>query len=44
VLGALLLTALAWYGWLRARRPHELAGIGVYDETSAADVLPVGRP
>jgi hypothetical protein len=24
---------------LRARRPRELAGIGVYDEPSTADVL-----
>ncbi len=38
VLTALLAAALAWYGWLRLRRPDELAGIGVYDETSAADV------
>src|SRR5439155_1588342 len=38
VLGALVLAALAWYAVLRARRPRELAGIGVYDEPSAADV------
>jgi hypothetical protein len=38
VLTALLAAALAWYGWLRLRRPDELAGIGVYDETSASDV------
>jgi amino acid transporter len=31
--------ALAWYGWLRRRLPDRLAGIGVYDETSMADVL-----
>jgi amino acid transporter len=37
-LTALLAAALAWYGWLRVRRPDQLAGIGVYDETSAADV------
>jgi amino acid transporter len=39
VLGALVLAALAWYAVLRARRPRELAGIGVYDEPSTADVL-----
>jgi amino acid transporter len=38
VLGALVLAALAWYAVLRARRPRELAAIGVYDEPSAADV------
>ncbi|NMH92071.1 APC family permease [Pseudonocardia bannensis] len=38
VLAALLLAALGWFGWLRMRRPAELAAIGVYDETSAADV------
>jgi amino acid transporter len=31
--------ALAWYVWLRRRRPAQLNGIGVYDETSLADVL-----
>ncbi|MEE1836474.1 APC family permease [Streptomyces sp. SP17KL33] len=31
--------ALAWYVWLRRRRPAQLGGIGVYDETSLADVL-----
>lgn len=30
---------LLWYGWLRRRRPDRLAGIGVYDETSFADLL-----
>jgi amino acid transporter len=39
VLGTLVLAALAWYALLRARRPRELAGIGVYDEPSTADVL-----
>jgi amino acid transporter len=38
VLGALVLAALAWYAVLRARRPSELAAIGVYDEPSTADV------
>jgi amino acid transporter len=38
VLGALVLAALAWYAVLRARRPRELAAIGVYDEPSTADV------
>lgn len=41
VLGALLAGAVAWYLVLRLRRPRELAGIGVYDETSSADVLPL---
>ncbi|WP_078960597.1 MULTISPECIES: APC family permease [unclassified Streptomyces] len=30
---------LLWYGWLRRRHPSRLAGIGVYDETSFADLL-----
>jgi amino acid transporter len=38
VLAALLVAAVAWYVWLRVRRPRDLAGIGVYDETSAVDV------
>jgi uncharacterized membrane protein YfcA len=38
VLGALVLAALAWYAVLRARRPRELAAIGVYDEPSTEDV------
>lgn len=38
VLGALLVAGLAWYAWLRLRRPWQLREIGVYDETSAADV------
>ncbi len=38
VLAGLAAVAVAWYGWLRVRRPRELAGIGVYDETSEADV------
>ncbi|WP_219419396.1 APC family permease [Pseudonocardia nigra] len=38
VLGALVLAAVAWYAVLRAWRPRELAGIGVYDEPSVADV------
>jgi amino acid transporter len=38
VLAGLLVAAVAWYAWLRVRRPRELAGIGVYDETSAVDV------
>ncbi len=39
-LAALFAGALCWYLYLRWRRPRELAGIGVYDETSAADVHP----
>ncbi|MGH3439056.1 MAG: APC family permease [Sciscionella sp.] len=31
--------AAAWFGWLRLRRPQCLGVIGVYDETSAADLL-----
>lgn len=38
LLGSLLGAVLAWYGWLRWRRPDALRGMGVYDETSAADV------
>lgn len=38
VLGSLLVAVVAWYVWLRRRRPEALRGIGVYDETSAADV------
>jgi amino acid transporter len=38
VLGLLLVAGLAWYGWLRLRRPARLRDIGVYDETSVADV------
>lgn len=38
VLGVLLVAGLAWFGWLRLRRPARLRDIGVYDETSAADV------
>ena len=34
---------LAWFGWLRLRRPQQLAAIGIYDETTAADLLD-GRP
>lgn len=37
--GLLVAGGLAWYGWLLWRRPSVVAGIGVYDETSAADVL-----
>jgi amino acid transporter len=37
--GLLVVAGLAWYGWLRWRRPAMVAGIGVYDETSAEDVL-----
>ena len=40
VLGALLLAGVAGYVTLRVRRPAALAAIGVYDETTADDVLP----
>ncbi|HEY3471235.1 MAG TPA: APC family permease [Amycolatopsis sp.] len=44
VLFAVLAAAgLAWFGWLRARRPRSLAAIGIYDETTAEDLLD-GRP
>ncbi|PXY24506.1 amino acid permease [Prauserella flavalba] len=39
----LLAAGVAWYAWVRARRPRQLAGIGIYDETSASDLLG-GRP
>lgn len=39
VLVALALAAAGWFAWLRVRRPAEIAAIGVYDETVAADVL-----
>ncbi|KPI05519.1 hypothetical protein OK074_4438 [Actinobacteria bacterium OK074] len=38
-LAVLLTTGTCWYALLRLRRPGALAGIGVYDETSLADVL-----
>ncbi len=38
VLGVLLAAVVGWYAWLRARRPEQLRGIGVYDEPSLADV------
>ena len=38
-LGATAVLALGWYAWLRLRRRDTLAGIGVYDETVADDVL-----
>lgn len=39
VLGVLAVVAGTWFGWLRVRRPAQIAAIGVYDETVAADVL-----
>ena len=39
MLGPAAVLALAWYVWLRVRRRDTLAGIGVYDETVADDVL-----
>lgn len=38
-LAALTTVGVLWYGVLRVRRPGRLARIGVYDETSLADVL-----
>lgn len=38
VLACLVVVIVAWYAWLRWRRPDALRGMGVYDETSAADV------
>ena len=43
VLAVLAAAAAGWYLILCRRRPAELAAIGVYDETSAADVH-LGRP
>jgi amino acid transporter len=39
VLAALAAAAVGWFVWARLRRPAEVAAIGVYDETVAADVL-----
>jgi amino acid transporter len=39
VLGVLGLLGLIWLAWLRRYRPARLAGIGVFDETVADDVL-----
>jgi hypothetical protein len=38
VVGALLLAGLAGWLALRRARPSALAGMGVYDETTTADV------
>ncbi|MBM7516680.1 APC family permease [Nocardioides nitrophenolicus] len=34
-----LLVGTGWYAWLRRRRPATLAGMGIHDETIAADLL-----
>ncbi|NBH08835.1 APC family permease, partial [Amycolatopsis sp. SID8362] len=39
VFGVLAALGLAWYAWLRLRRPRRLAEIGIYDETTAEDIL-----
>lgn len=39
VFAALAVAGLAWLLWLRRRRPGTLRGLGIYDETSAADLL-----
>jgi amino acid transporter len=39
VAGGVLALAGARYLWLRVRRPDRVAAIGLYDETSAADLL-----
>ncbi|MFD4253509.1 APC family permease [Amycolatopsis thermoflava] len=39
VFGLCALAGLAWFAWLRRRRPRDLARIGIYDETSEADLL-----
>ncbi|TNC24939.1 APC family permease [Amycolatopsis alkalitolerans] len=41
VFAVLAACGLAWFGWLR--RPRRLAAIGIYDETTATDLLD-GRP
>ncbi|MGE3284628.1 MAG: APC family permease [Pseudonocardia sp.] len=43
VLASLMAVLVAWYAWLRWRRPDALRGMGVYDETSAADIHGVVR-
>lgn len=37
--GTVLVAAAARYLWVRGRHPERLAAIGLYDETSAADLL-----
>ncbi|HEY1971204.1 MAG TPA: APC family permease [Pseudonocardia sp.] len=39
VVGAVLVMSAARYLWLRARNPNRVAAIGLYDETSVADVF-----
>ncbi|HKS47064.1 MAG TPA: APC family permease [Amycolatopsis sp.] len=39
VFAVLAAAGLVWYGWLRSRHPDRLARLGIYDETSAADLL-----
>ncbi len=39
VFAVLAAAGLTWLLWLRAHRPEELRGLGVYDETSAADLF-----
>lgn len=34
----LVAAGLVWFGWLRFRRPQRFAAIGIYDETSTADL------
>ncbi|MGY1690400.1 APC family permease [Geodermatophilus sp. SYSU D01105] len=36
----LLAVGVAWWLWLRARRPAQLAAVGVYDEPTVDSVLP----
>lgn len=36
---ASLLSAVAWYAWLRVRRPATLRQMGIHDETITADLL-----
>ncbi|MFJ5304324.1 APC family permease [Streptomyces sp. NPDC088350] len=38
-IGAALVLGALWFAVLRRRRPRELAAVGIYDETRAADLL-----
>lgn len=43
-IGAALAAGTLWFAWLRTRRPRQLAAVGIYDETSTADLLGAPEP